>query len=227
MWSSRRNSKIPTADEALPGPHHADGRPGRALRQRRPARAALSGRHGAGGVRPRLLLGRRAQVLADAGRLHAPRSATRAGTRPTRPTRKCARGGPGTPKSCWWSSIRSVSYETLLKVFWENHDPTQGMRQGNDVGTQYRSGDLRLQRRRSGSAAEASRDAYQQALDGEGLRRDHHRDCRPPASSTSPRAITSSTSPRTPAATAASAAPASPARWASCRGAVTDGRLTA
>ncbi len=56
-----------------------------------------------------------------------------------------------------------VTYEDLLRVFWESHDPTQGMRQGNDVGTQYRSAVYYLndaQRR----AAEASRDAYQQKL---------------------------------------------------------------
>ena len=56
-----------------------------------------------------------------------------------------------------------VRFEELLKVFWENHDPTQGMRQGNDVGTQYRSGLYfcdDAQRR----AAEASRDAYQREL---------------------------------------------------------------
>jgi peptide-methionine (S)-S-oxide reductase len=60
-----------------------------------------------------------------------------------------------------------VSYETLLKVFWEAHDPTQGMRQGNDVGTQYRSliGTYSDEQR---AAAEASRDAYQRALGSAG-----------------------------------------------------------
>src|SRR5580704_1657890 len=56
-----------------------------------------------------------------------------------------------------------VSYEDLLKVFWEGHDPTQGMRQGNDVGTQYRSG-IYTYGAEQRQLAEKSRAAYAQAL---------------------------------------------------------------
>jgi peptide-methionine (S)-S-oxide reductase len=59
---------------------------------------------------------------------------------------------------------RRVSYGDLLQLFWESHDPTQGMRQGNDVGTQYRSA-IHVHGPEQRRAAEASREAYQQALD--------------------------------------------------------------
>jgi len=58
---------------------------------------------------------------------------------------------------------RIVSYEELLRLFWENHDPTQGMRQGADVGTQYRSGIYTYSDAQK-QAAEASREAYQKVL---------------------------------------------------------------
>jgi peptide-methionine (S)-S-oxide reductase len=61
-----------------------------------------------------------------------------------------------------------INYETLLKVFWESHDPTQGMRQGNDVGTQYRSG-IYVYSPEQKKLAEASRDVYQEALKKAGL----------------------------------------------------------
>ncbi len=61
-----------------------------------------------------------------------------------------------------------LAYETLLKVFWEGHDPTQGMRQGNDRGTQYRSGIYCFGEDQAGQA-QASRVAFQQALDKAGF----------------------------------------------------------
>ena len=62
-----------------------------------------------------------------------------------------------------WFDPKKTSYEAMLRVFWENHDPTQGMRQGNDVGTQYRSGIYAFtpaQRK----AAEESKAMYDKAL---------------------------------------------------------------
>jgi peptide-methionine (S)-S-oxide reductase len=60
-----------------------------------------------------------------------------------------------------------ITYERLLMLFWEGHDPTQGMRQGNDVGTQYRSGIYTFGNAQQ-QAAVASRDTYQQALSESG-----------------------------------------------------------
>jgi peptide-methionine (S)-S-oxide reductase len=61
----------------------------------------------------------------------------------------------------------AIAYETLLKTFWESHDPTQGMRQGNDTGTQYRSG-IYVTSPAQRAAAEASKRAYGEALGARG-----------------------------------------------------------
>jgi peptide-methionine (S)-S-oxide reductase len=65
---------------------------------------------------------------------------------------------------------KKIRYEELLKIFWENHDPTQGNRQGNDVGTQYRSG-IYYASEEQRKAAEASRDLYQKHLSAAGYRK--------------------------------------------------------
>src|SRR5687767_7090332 len=58
---------------------------------------------------------------------------------------------------------KKTSYENMLRVFWENHDPTQGMRQGNDVGTQYRSG-IYVYGDAQRETAERSREMFQEVL---------------------------------------------------------------
>ena len=60
-----------------------------------------------------------------------------------------------------------ISFEALLKIFWESHDPTQGMRQGNDMGTQYRSGIYTYSNDQK-QAALSSKDSYQSALNASG-----------------------------------------------------------
>ena len=64
---------------------------------------------------------------------------------------------------------RQITYQELLKAFWETHDPTQGMRQGNDVGTQYRSG-IYVYDAAQHAAAESSKQSYEKALKAKGYR---------------------------------------------------------
>lgn len=62
-----------------------------------------------------------------------------------------------------WYDPKKTSYEAMLRLFWESHDPTQGMRQGNDIGTQYRSGIYTFSAEQK-QKAEASRDLFQKEL---------------------------------------------------------------
>ena len=197
------------------GPPEPDPHRRAPFRQRPPAEGALS----------RRATRRRCSASAASGAPSASSgSSARASTSPpsampaarprTRPTRRSAPAGPATTRSVLVVyDPERITYEELLKTFWESHDPTQGMRQGNDVGTQYRSGIYVYD-----AGAAGGRGGLEGRLPGGARRRAATARSRPRSArrrrSTSPRTITSNISPRTRAAIAASAAPASPARSA-------------
>jgi peptide-methionine (S)-S-oxide reductase len=168
MWSVSKKSKIPTPDEALPG---------RMTKMRVPAEHFVNGNP----LEPPYPAGMEQAVFglgcfwgAERKFWQTPSVFTSAvgyagGSTPNPTYEEVCSGLTGhTEAVLVVFDPKHVSYEKLLKVFWESHDPTQGMRQGNDAGTQYRSAIYTFsdeQRR----LAETSREVFQQALSAKGF----------------------------------------------------------
>jgi len=162
MWFDTAKLKMPDAANALPGRSEKMPVPAKHFVNGAPLQPPFPGKEMA-------VLGMGCFWGAERKFWEAPGVVTTAvgyagGTTPNPTYKEVCSGGTGhTEVVLVVFDPKVTSYEAMLKLFWENHDPTQGMRQGNDVGTQYRSaiywyGDE--QRR----LAEASRDAYQDAL---------------------------------------------------------------
>jgi len=168
MWFTRSKKEMPTVETALPGraepiptaeAHFVNGRP---LKGPYPdgARVAMFGMGCFWGVERKFWKAPGVWVTATGY----------AGGMTPNPTYRevCSSlTGHNEVVQVVWSP-EETTYEALLKLFWEGHDPTQGMRQGNDVGTQYRSG-IYVHDEAQRAAAEASRDAYQARLSAAGF----------------------------------------------------------
>ncbi|MBW4699985.1 MAG: peptide-methionine (S)-S-oxide reductase MsrA [Aphanocapsa lilacina HA4352-LM1] len=170
MWSFNKQVQMPTAAQALPGraqkmpvsvPHHVNGRP---LQPPFPqgTEQAMFGMGCFWGAE---------RVFWQAEGVYTTAVGYAAGFTPNPTYREVCTGMTGHNEVVLVVfDPKAISYERLLQIFWENHDPTQGMRQGNDAGSQYRSG-IYCYTPEQKQTAEASREAYQQRLTAAGLGR--------------------------------------------------------
>jgi peptide-methionine (S)-S-oxide reductase len=168
MWSLRKKLEIPTAEQCLPG---------RAIRMRVPDRHFVNGHRLAGPYPAGLeeaVFGMGCFWGAERKFWEASGVWTSAvgyagGSTPNPSYEEVCSGQTGhTEAVLVVYDPKVTSYEALLKIFWESHDPTHGMRQGNDVGTQYRSAIYATSPEQL-RAAEASRELYQARLTAAGL----------------------------------------------------------
>ncbi len=167
MWMSRKKLSLPTRDEALPGrpaampvpkSHFVSGRP---LKPPFPAgfQTAVFGLGCFWGAERKFW---------QAPGVHTTAVGYAGGHTPNPTYEEVCSGRTGhTEAVLVVFDPKAISYEDLLRIFWESHDPTQGMRQGNDVGTQYRSAIYTTSDEQQ-RAAEASRASYQRALAARG-----------------------------------------------------------
>ena len=170
----RKPTEMPNTEDAFGAATHPSWSPGttsssalRSARRSPRERSTRSSAWAASGAPSGCSGGRRVYTR--------PRPVTRAGRRRTRRTRRSAPAGPATTRSC--SPFRRVEDELRGNApgLWEGHDPTQGMRQGNDVGTKYRSG-IYWTSEAQREAALASRDMFQAGALTRRLRDDDDRD---------------------------------------------------
>jgi peptide-methionine (S)-S-oxide reductase len=163
MWSLRKKLEVPTQEQCLPG---------RAIRMPVPERHFVNG-HPLAGPYPtgleQAVFGMGCFWGAERKFSEMPGVWTTAvgyagGSTPNPTYEEVCGGQTGhTEAVLVVFDPKQTSYDALLKVFWESHDPTQGMRQGNDVGTQYRSA-IYTYTPEQHHAAEASHEAYQSGL---------------------------------------------------------------
>src|SRR5438876_9623857 len=168
MWSLRKKLEVPPPEQCLPG---------RAIRMRVPAEHHVNGHK----LEPPYPAGLEQAVFAmgcfwgaerkfwQAPGVYSTAVGYAGGDTPNPTYKEVCSGMTGhTEVVLVVFDPRLTSYDAMLKLFWESHDPTQGMRQGNDVGTQYRSA-IYVHSPEQRRAAEASRDAYQKGLTAAGF----------------------------------------------------------